>query len=74
MSVMIYKQKFYNCELDSIDVYFEHENPVVFCTGEKTISRNEIDFRFSFAGFSLAVCHFDKSKAGIGICDNGCIY
>ena len=43
MAVMTYEQKFYNCELDSIDVYFEYGNSVVFCTGEKRIVQKGID-------------------------------
>ena len=43
MAVTIYEQKNYNCELASIDVYFEYRNSVVFCTGEKTISQKGIE-------------------------------
>ena len=37
MSVVIYGQYSYDCEWDSIDIYFEYGNSVVFSTGEKTI-------------------------------------
>ena len=43
MTVTIYEQNNYNCELDSIDVYFEYGNSVVFCTGEKTISQRGME-------------------------------
>ena len=43
MAVTIYEQNNYNCELASIDVYFEYGNSAVFCTGEKTISQKGIE-------------------------------
>lgn len=42
MLVVIYGQYSYDCELDSIDIYFEYGNSVVFSTGEKTIVSNGI--------------------------------
>ena len=42
MPVVIYGQYSYDCELDSIDIYFEYGNSVVFSTGEKTIVSNGI--------------------------------
>ena len=41
MTVTIYEQKIYSCEVDSIDVYFEYGNSVVFCTGEKILAERE---------------------------------
>lgn len=41
MAVTIYEQKNYNCELASIDVYFEYGNSIVFCTGKKLLAKRE---------------------------------
>lgn len=40
MEVIIYGQYYYDCELDSIDIYFEYGNSVVFSTGEKTTAHD----------------------------------
>ena len=42
MEVIIYGQYYYDCELDSIDIYFEYGNSVVFSTGEKTTAHDGI--------------------------------
>lgn len=57
MPQTIYGQHNYNCQLDSIDVYFEYSNSVVFCTGESTLAHN---------GFEQISC---KELAVISSCE-----
>lgn len=42
MAVVTYGQYFYDCELNSIDIYFEYGNSVVFSTGKKTTAHDGI--------------------------------
>lgn len=45
MTQIIYGEHDYNCELDSINVYFEYNNSVVFTTSKKTMVHNGLELK-----------------------------